>query len=181
MHAKLLQSSLTLCDPVNYSLPGPSVHWILQARVLEWVAIAILQGVFLTQGSNPCFSLLHWHHLLYWNGQKKFIWVYHNIWWKKNELFGQPDRYKKEKTFLFFCFPVMRPLKIYSLKKFRTHHGAVLSIAIKLYITSLVLCNPKTGSWYLSTAFIHFFLPFFFLGNNHYFSKALRPQGPRMV
>ena len=60
MHAKLLQSSLTLCDPVNYSLPGPSVHWILQARVLEWVAIAILQGVFLTQGSNPCFSLLHW-------------------------------------------------------------------------------------------------------------------------
>ena len=34
------QSCLTLCDPMNYSLPGSSVHGIFQARVLEWVAIA---------------------------------------------------------------------------------------------------------------------------------------------
>ena len=35
-HAKLLQSCLTLCDLVDYSLPGSSVHEILQARILEW-------------------------------------------------------------------------------------------------------------------------------------------------
>ena len=29
----------TLCDPMDYSLPGFSVHRILQARILEWVAI----------------------------------------------------------------------------------------------------------------------------------------------
>ena len=29
----------TLCDPMNYSLPGSSVHGILQARILEYVAI----------------------------------------------------------------------------------------------------------------------------------------------
>ena len=34
------QSSPTLCDPMGYSLPGSSVHGILQARVLEWGAIA---------------------------------------------------------------------------------------------------------------------------------------------
>ena len=34
------QSWLTLCDPVDCSLPGSSVHGILQARVLEWVAIS---------------------------------------------------------------------------------------------------------------------------------------------
>ena len=34
------QSCLTLCDPVDCSLPGSSVHWILQARILEWVAIS---------------------------------------------------------------------------------------------------------------------------------------------
>ena len=28
----------TLCDPVDYSLPGFSVHGVLQARILEWVA-----------------------------------------------------------------------------------------------------------------------------------------------
>ena len=38
--AKSLQSCPTLCDPVDGSPPGSCVHGILQARVLEWVAIA---------------------------------------------------------------------------------------------------------------------------------------------
>ena len=38
--AKPLQSCLTLRNPMDGSLPGSSVHGILQARVLEWVAIA---------------------------------------------------------------------------------------------------------------------------------------------
>ena len=34
---------------------------ILQARILEWGFHALLQGIFLTQESNPCFlHLLHW-------------------------------------------------------------------------------------------------------------------------
>ena len=33
-----------LCDPVDYSLPGFSVHRILQARILEWVAISFSRG-----------------------------------------------------------------------------------------------------------------------------------------
>ena len=36
--AKSLQSSLTLCDPMDCSPPGSSVHGILQARILEQVA-----------------------------------------------------------------------------------------------------------------------------------------------
>ena len=38
--AKSLQSCPTLCDPMDCSLPGFSVHRILQARTLEWVAIS---------------------------------------------------------------------------------------------------------------------------------------------
>ena len=38
--AKSLQSYLTLCDPIDGSPPGSSVHGIFQARVLEWGAIA---------------------------------------------------------------------------------------------------------------------------------------------
>ena len=37
--AKLLQSCPTLCDPMDYSPPGSSVHGILLARILEWVAM----------------------------------------------------------------------------------------------------------------------------------------------
>ena len=38
MHANLLQSCLTLCDPMDCSLPGSSGHGILQARILKWGA-----------------------------------------------------------------------------------------------------------------------------------------------
>ena len=55
---KVAQLCLTLCDPMNCSPPGSSVHGILQARILEWVATALQQGIFPTQGLNPV--LLHW-------------------------------------------------------------------------------------------------------------------------
>ena len=38
--AKSLQSCLTLCDPIDGSLPGSPIPGILQARTLEWGAIA---------------------------------------------------------------------------------------------------------------------------------------------
>ena len=44
MPAKLLQSCLTLCDSVDCSPPGSSVHGIPQARKLEWVAISSSRG-----------------------------------------------------------------------------------------------------------------------------------------
>ena len=40
VHAKPLWSCPTLCDPMECSLPGSSVHGILQARILEWVAMS---------------------------------------------------------------------------------------------------------------------------------------------
>ena len=45
--SEVAQSCPTLCDPMDCSLPGSSVHGIFQARVLEWVAIALShQNVF---------------------------------------------------------------------------------------------------------------------------------------
>ena len=51
-HAKSLQLCPTLCNTMDDSPPGSSVHGILHA---------LLQGIFPTQGSNPCpLHLLHW-------------------------------------------------------------------------------------------------------------------------
>ena len=62
------QSCLILCVPKDCSPPGSSVHGILQARMLEWVAILLqgflLQRTFPTQGSNP--GLLHCKQVLYY-------------------------------------------------------------------------------------------------------------------
>ena len=44
MHAESLQLCSTLCNPVNRSPPGSSIHGILQARILEWVAIPSSKG-----------------------------------------------------------------------------------------------------------------------------------------
>ena len=52
------QPCLTLCNPMDCSPSGSSVHGILQARILEWIAYAFLQGIFPTYGLNLC--ILHW-------------------------------------------------------------------------------------------------------------------------
>ncbi|CAI9165416.1 unnamed protein product [Rangifer tarandus platyrhynchus] len=56
MSAKSLEWCLTLCDPVDCSLPGSSVHGILQARILEGVATSSSRGIFPIQGSNVHLS-----------------------------------------------------------------------------------------------------------------------------
>ena len=57
MHAQLLQSCPTLSDPMNCSLPSSSVHRILPGKNPGVGCHALLQGIFLTQGSN--LALLH--------------------------------------------------------------------------------------------------------------------------
>ena len=52
MHAKSLQSCLTLCNPMGCIPPGSSVHGILQSRILEWAAISF------SGGSSPGMELL---------------------------------------------------------------------------------------------------------------------------
>ena len=43
--SEVAQSCPTLCDPMDCSLPGSTVHRIFQARVLEWGAIAVSQFI----------------------------------------------------------------------------------------------------------------------------------------
>jgi len=42
--SEVAQSCPTLCDPMDCSLPGSSVHGIFQAIVLEWIAISFSRG-----------------------------------------------------------------------------------------------------------------------------------------
>ena len=61
VRAKLLQSCPTLCDPTDCSLPGSSVHGIIQARILEWVAMPSSKGSSGLRDQTQClFHLLHW-------------------------------------------------------------------------------------------------------------------------
>ena len=55
--AKLLHLCQTLCNPMDYSLPGSSVHRFLQARILEWVAIPFSRGSSQARG-QACVSYI---------------------------------------------------------------------------------------------------------------------------
>ena len=44
MKVQVPQSCLTICDPMDCSLPGSSIHGILQERVLEWVVTPFSAG-----------------------------------------------------------------------------------------------------------------------------------------
>ena len=60
MHAKSLQSCLTLWDPMGCSPPGSSVQGILQARILEWVAMPSRGSSRPRDRTCICLCLLHW-------------------------------------------------------------------------------------------------------------------------
>ena len=57
--AKSLQLYPTLCEPMDSSLPGPSVHGILQARILEWVAMLFSRGSSWPRARTHVSCLLH--------------------------------------------------------------------------------------------------------------------------
>ena len=57
MHTQSLQLCLTLCDPMDYSPPGSSVHGILQARILEWPAMPSSRGASLPR-DRTCVSCI---------------------------------------------------------------------------------------------------------------------------
>ena len=71
----LLQSCRTLCDPMDCNLPGSSVHGILQARILEWVAISFSRG-----SSQPrdrtCISCIAGRFFTIWATREAPEWQY---------------------------------------------------------------------------------------------------------
>ena len=66
MCAKLIQLCLTLCNPMDCSPPGSSVHGDSPDKNIGVGCHALFQGIFLTQGLNLCLLwLLHYRRILY--------------------------------------------------------------------------------------------------------------------
>ena len=63
--SEVTQSCQTLCDPVDCSLPGSSLHGILQARVLEWVAISFSRGSSWPRDRTPVSHIAGRHFNLW--------------------------------------------------------------------------------------------------------------------
>ena len=92
--AKSLQSCPTLCDPMDCSLPGSSVHGVFQARVLEWGAIAFsdikyyilfidsstIENIHLLSNVQIVFYLIPLSSILYNVWDCIFILFFYSLW-----------------------------------------------------------------------------------------------------
>ena len=79
-----LQPCLTLCDPMGCSLPGSSTHRILQARILEWVAMPSSKGSSRHRDQTwvsyvPCFGKQILYHWATWKAHSKCCAAYMKI------------------------------------------------------------------------------------------------------
>ena len=104
MHAKSLQSCLTLWDSMDCSLPDSSVHGILQRRILEWVAMPSSRDRTRVS-SVSCIgrrALYLQHHLgrprrsiMHLNKQHATVELQAEVWWQPHVLFcpGQAGVY----------------------------------------------------------------------------------------
>ena len=97
--AQLLQSCLTLCDFMNCSLPGSSVHGVLQASILEEAARPFSRGSFQPR-DRTCVSYISCigRQVLYHYGSLSqyifYDWGYSNIWINQTWCFhSSVDRY----------------------------------------------------------------------------------------
>ena len=74
--AKSLSRVWLFVTPLTVSLSGSSIHGIFQARIMEWVAIFLLQGIFLTQGWNLCLLYCRWilYPPSYWGKPFYILW-----------------------------------------------------------------------------------------------------------
>ena len=57
IQSEVAQSCTTLCDPMDCSPPGSSIHGMFQARVLEWVAISFSRGSSRPGDQTPVFRI----------------------------------------------------------------------------------------------------------------------------
>ena len=66
--SEVAQSCPTLCDPVDCSPLGSSVHGILQARILEWIAISFSRGSSQPRDRTQVFRIVDRHFTVWTEG-----------------------------------------------------------------------------------------------------------------
>ena len=94
MKVLVVQSCLTFCDPMDYSLPGSSVHRILQARIPEWVAIPFSRGLSQTRD---------WTHVSHSTGRFFTVWATREALCPRNQQISCLASQPSQEVWAFSC------------------------------------------------------------------------------
>ena len=112
VHVKSPQSCLTLCDIMGCSPPGTSVHGILQAKILEWIAMSS-SGNLPDPGIELALLCLLYCQVLYCQGHRESLcWciLYLKRWvllWKGSKEFGVKSKFGFQPCHLLAVFSLV--------------------------------------------------------------------------
>ena len=138
--SEVAQSCPTLCDPVDCSLPGSSIHGILWARILEWVAISFSR--ISSWAREARISLIA--------GRRFTVWATREAWTKtyiknKSKIKGN----FKEILFVHICWEI---IKFFNIKEVSTN-----KFLIEKYLGYKYEINRKTDWWQYVCYFAKFY------------------------
>ena len=125
--SEVAQLCPTLCDPMDYSLPGSSVRGILQARILEWVATSFSRGSSRSRDQTRV-SCIAGRHFNLWATREALI-IKSVSWFQR---MAQHPRYHKQWP-LYSPFFGLSPLKWFLL----CSYSFISSIFMKYFLKIL--------------------------------------------
>ena len=169
--SEVAQSSLTLCDPMDCSLSGSSVHEIFQARVLEWVAIS-----FSRRSSRP----RDWTQVSSIVGSRFTVWTTREVFFRVPASISRRWEQKDKQSLYNWNFEmiiIMRWLWMYPMLTALNPSHEAPSIPLPLAL-SLSL-SPAKVQWMFPPTFSKTFLVFM-LKNYISRSSFLSPQQTKM-
>ena len=141
--SKVAQSCPTLCDPMDCSLSGSSIHGIFQARVLEWIAISFSRGSSRTQESN--LGLLDCRQMLYRLSYQG------NASWRFPLLPSVHSSLRLASLpVMLFWYRFVYCVYFYSSSQIVTSHWLVLNFFFLIFIlfySLVIFFFPNQGAW----------------------------------
>ena len=158
----ITQLGLTLCDPMACSLPGSSVHGILQVRTMECTAISSSRGSYLGPGTGPRSSALWadsffiiWVTMPFTEWMLSISWFLQNTWKAFfSKAFLELLHHMLTATDSEFCFALTIFFSVFIVLSINHLKQTVSSWKLKmnlfifpLHLMSLFLTHWRTITW----------------------------------
>ena len=156
----LVSHSVMSLRPMNYSLPGSSIHGVLQARILEWVVIPLISANILSWGSISVRSC----------GFCSVSFFFFFVWISSHLEFSFPRRKPWVHSMAFNCSCTL-PISKFQLKISTLLWVSKWNTLIKLE------CLALFQMWELDHAGCHGGFDFLFSVKENYPTQLLSPQG----
>ena len=142
---EVAQSCPSLCDPMDCSPPGSSVHGILQARILEWVAISFSRRTSWPRDRTQVSCIAGWHFTVWATREhslKSLTKMPKNVLWDHTLIFNELSILSSEDPI------TSKPLFLSFFVTYVLFHSVVHYLFHQVWLWDPMYCSPPGSSIY---------------------------------